>query len=61
MLAPGGGGWGDPVERDPELVLADVKDGIVSETKALEIYGVVLKEGAVETSATEKQRTGGRR
>ena len=61
MLAPGGGGWGDPFDRNPELVLTDVKDGIVSETKALEDYGVVLKGGAVNIAATEKRRADGRR
>ncbi|MDP6141251.1 MAG: hydantoinase B/oxoprolinase family protein, partial [Arenicellales bacterium] len=61
MLAPGGGGWGDPFDRDPELVLTDVKDGIVSEAKALEDYGVVLNSGAVDLPATEQRRAGGRR
>jgi len=61
MLAPGGGGWGDPFDRNPELVLTDVKDGIVSEAKALEDYGVVLKGGAVNIAATEKRRADGRR
>lgn len=61
MLAPGGGGWGDPYERDPALVLGDVKDGIVSPEKALAEYGVVLKDGAVDVAATEQRRAGGRR
>lgn len=56
MLAPGGGGWGNPLDRDPELVLADVKDGIVSEDKALQDYGVILKDGAVDRTATETHR-----
>ena len=60
MLAPGGGGWGDPYERDPALVLGDVKDGIVSPEKALAEYGVVLKDGAVDLAATEQRRTNGR-
>ena len=61
MLAPGGGGWGDPYERDPALVLGDVKDGIVSPEKALVEYGVVLKDGAVDVAATEQRRAGERR
>ena len=40
----GGGGWGDARERDPEAVLRDVCDGIVSIEGALEDYGVVIDE-----------------
>ncbi|MFP6688459.1 MAG: hydantoinase B/oxoprolinase family protein, partial [Alphaproteobacteria bacterium] len=40
----GGGGWGDPLERETELVCADVRSGLVSEQAALERYGVVLKK-----------------
>jgi N-methylhydantoinase B len=36
------GGFGDPLERDPARVEADVANGDVSERAALEIYGVVL-------------------
>lgn len=39
---PGGGGWGNPLERDPEAVLNDVLDGYVSPEKARDEYGVVL-------------------
>ena len=42
----GGGGWGDPKKRDPELVRLDVKNGIVSIEQAKSIYGVVLPEAA---------------
>ena len=38
------GGYGDPLERDPRLVLEDVIDGLVSEQAAREVYGVVLDE-----------------
>jgi N-methylhydantoinase B len=38
----GGGGWGDPLERDPEAVLADVVDEYVSVEGAREDYGVVV-------------------
>lgn len=38
----GGGGYGDPLRRNPELVLADVLDGYVSAVAAAEAYGVVL-------------------
>jgi N-methylhydantoinase B len=38
----GAGGWGDPLERDPALVLKDVRNEFVSERAAREDYGVVL-------------------
>ncbi|MFE6614801.1 hydantoinase B/oxoprolinase family protein [Amycolatopsis sp. NPDC057786] len=40
VILPGGGGYGDPHERDPEAVLADVVDGYVSVDAARELYGV---------------------
>lgn len=43
MKLPGGGGYGDPKERDPELVLQDVVNGYVSKEKAKEEYGVNVK------------------
>jgi len=38
----GGGGYGSPLERSPDAVLADVLSGYVSSKKAEEEYGVVL-------------------
>ena len=38
-----GGGWGDPLERDPERVLRDVRDEYVSIEAAREVYGVVVE------------------
>ena len=38
----GGGGFGDPLERDPYRVQEDVRQGLVSFNYALRIYGVVL-------------------
>ncbi|RSM72023.1 hydantoinase [Amycolatopsis sp. WAC 01375] len=40
VILPGGGGYGDPFEREPEAVLADVVDGYVSVEAARELYGV---------------------
>jgi N-methylhydantoinase B len=52
----GGGGWGDPYERDAELVRADVNRGLVTATGAKR-YGVVIAaDGSVDLSATEKLR-----
>jgi N-methylhydantoinase B len=49
-----GGGWGDPLDRDPELVRWDVIEGFVSREAALSDYGVVLdaKDLSVDTAAT---------
>ncbi|HEV3311835.1 MAG TPA: hydantoinase B/oxoprolinase family protein [Chloroflexota bacterium] len=52
----GGGGWGDPLARSPELVLRDVVQGRVSEMSALNEYGVVLASGAVDVEATAERR-----
>ena len=54
----GGGGYGDPLERDPEAVLDDCRTGAVSVQSARDVYGVVLAEGggAVDAPATEALR-----
>jgi len=53
----GGGGWGEPHERDPELVRRDVHDGLVSPEQAADTYGVVLTEALeVDRNATEERR-----
>ena len=53
------GGFGDPLERDPDKVRADViEDRCVSLSAAREIYGVVItSEGAVDSDATGKLRS----
>ncbi|MEU0485502.1 hypothetical protein ABZ260_40785, partial [Streptosporangium sp. NPDC006013] len=40
LLTAGGGGHGDPCERDPELVRRDVAEGYVSPDAARRIYGI---------------------
>jgi N-methylhydantoinase B len=58
--AGGGGGWGDPLERDPQAVLADVLDDYVSIEAARESYGVVIDPSTmtVDVTATAAQRAG---
>jgi N-methylhydantoinase B len=52
----GGGGWGDPLERDPELVALEVERGLVTREGARR-YGVVIdEEGRVDQPATEALR-----
>jgi N-methylhydantoinase B len=55
---PGGGGYGDPLSRPAERVLADVREGLVSPEAAEREYGVVLTadRGAVDEAATTKKR-----
>jgi N-methylhydantoinase B len=53
----GGGGWGDGLERDPELVALEVRRGLVSADGARR-YGVVVdSSGALDTAATDDLRT----
>ncbi len=61
MDAAGGGGYGDPLERDVEQVRRDVLEGYVSAEGAREQYGVVLdpRTGAVDEAATAALRTEG--
>ncbi|WP_010137769.1 hydantoinase B/oxoprolinase family protein [Oceanicola sp. S124] len=52
----GGGGYGDPLRRDPTRVAEDVLDGLVSPDAAREAYGVVLTEAGPDLAATEELR-----
>jgi N-methylhydantoinase B len=58
MRMSSGGGYGDPLDREPERVLNDVEDGIVSRVEAREIYGVVLEgeDFVLDPAATDKLR-----
>ena len=61
VLSSAGGGWGDPRARDPQAVLDDVRDEIVSPQAARDIYGVVLSADgrSVDVAATAGLRTPG--
>jgi N-methylhydantoinase B len=52
----GGGGFGDPIDRDPSKVLDDVRNDAVSLRAAREIYGVVVDGHAVDERATADAR-----
>ncbi|MEK9661424.1 MAG: hydantoinase B/oxoprolinase family protein [Alphaproteobacteria bacterium] len=53
----GGGGYGDPLTRDPDAVARDVASGFVSAARAQSVYGVVLTpDGAVDAAATAARR-----
>ena len=54
----GGGGWGDPLDRDPDKVLNDVRNELVSPALAFGDYGVRIdtERWTVDQAATEAQR-----
>jgi N-methylhydantoinase B len=60
LRLPGAGGYGDPLERDPKLLLQDVRDGKVSLESARRDYKVVMDPQTlqVDEKATQKLRKG---
>jgi N-methylhydantoinase B len=56
MESSGGGGHGDPLDRDPADVARDVAEGLVGADPAESVYGVVLAEGRVDPEATRRRR-----
>jgi N-methylhydantoinase B len=57
----GGGGYGDPLLRDPQTVEADVVNGYVSIEKAREYYGVVIDPSTLKVDAAETDKVRGSR
>ncbi len=58
LSLPGGAGWGDPLDRPPARVAADVADGLIAREAAERDYGVVLAaDGVADEGATAKLRT----
>ncbi|MGO4433649.1 hydantoinase B/oxoprolinase family protein [Arthrobacter sp. S39] len=55
-ITPGGGGYGDPLERDVLAVLDDYRESRVTAEAAAADYGVVITDGAVDEAATAKAR-----
>ncbi len=58
VLTGGGGGWGPPEQRDPALVLEDVRQGVVSAEAAERDYGVVVIRSELDQAATTARRAG---
>jgi N-methylhydantoinase B len=58
IMTAGGGGWGDPLDRDPARVRMDVIEEYVSREDARDIYGVMLDPttNAIDEAATVKLR-----
>jgi N-methylhydantoinase B len=55
-ISNGGGGYGDPLDRDPAHVLEDVREGWVSAEHAREAYAVVVDGDSVDAEATRRLR-----
>lgn len=55
-ITPGGGGYGNPLERDVLAVLDDYRESRVSVEAAAADYGVVISDGVVDEAATAQAR-----
>ncbi len=58
IMWPGAGGWGDPLDRDTELVLWDVIEEKITAQRAEDVYGVVvdLEHRSIDRGATQRLR-----
>ena len=58
-MSAGGGGWGNPLDRDPEQVRRDLRDEWISADAARNVFGIVVKddlERSLDVAATEQLR-----
>jgi N-methylhydantoinase B len=56
MESSGGGGFGDPLDRDPAAVAADIAEGYVTPAAAERDYGVIWRASGVDIDATRSRR-----
>ena len=60
IITPGAGGWGDPFTRDPQKVLKDVREELISIERARDCYGVVIRKKdrhySIDEALTDKIR-----
>jgi N-methylhydantoinase B len=57
MELPGGAGFGNPAERDPEHIARDVRNGVVAPESARTDYRVILRtDGSLDSEATVSLR-----
>jgi N-methylhydantoinase B len=57
---PGGGGYGPPLERDPELVAGDIVERLCTPDEAREIYAVAVDaDGQIDAAETRRLRDAG--
>ena len=57
LSLPGGGGYGEPSEREPDQVARDVSNGLVSVDRARKVYGVVVKEDGLGSCVSDSEAT----
>ena len=57
LSLPGGGGYGDPLEREPDLVARDVENGLVSVERAREVYNVALTRDRDGNCVVDEEET----
>ena len=57
LSLPGGGGYGDPLEREPDLVAHDVENGLVSAGRAREVYNVALRRDRDGNCVVDEEET----
>ena len=56
MTWQGGGGYGDPLARDPDAVARDVREQKVTAEAARDVYGVIVEDGVANPAATTAER-----
>jgi hypothetical protein len=56
MTWQGGGGYGDPLSREPEAVAHDLREQKITPLAARSVYGVVVIDGGVDAAATAEER-----
>jgi N-methylhydantoinase B len=61
VTTAGGGGYGDPLAREPERVLADLREGKITTGHARDMYGVVLRGETIDAAETGRLRQTRRR
>jgi N-methylhydantoinase B len=51
-----GGGYGDPLERDPAMIESDLADGYITRADATDLYGVAFQDDRIDMAATARLR-----
>lgn len=55
-IQAGAGGYGNPLERDPEKILEDVVNELITPEYARDVYGVIIADGRIDVAATKAAR-----